>query len=342
MYTGCFSRRPRASAAASESPAPPPRIAVVGVGRAGCVGARRIVSSAGLALPLTLIEARSPEDPSNQSGAQPAFVARRANQTHTALIQPDDRTPFCTIPPLWFRAAALRRRDVIRAQLRDRDVVLLVSALGGSVGSGAAPVVAKLARESDALVVAVVSTPFRFEGRRRARAAEAARAAIDEAAHLTLAIDPDGLPRMARPELTALAAYGLLDDEFDRACETVLDLLGADPETSGGVPVPRLRALLEGDGHATFTTGRAGDGRDAAQDVLSQLHRLHPLTTSTPRLVIAQVRGGNALPAREVNAARAAIRSRLPGTTPLLMDGWQDSGRSNVEVRLIVHEAALR
>lgn len=72
------------------------------------------------------------------------------------------------------RAAALRKRDALRAMLIDTDMVILVVGLGGGTGSGVTPIMARLAREAGALTVAAVVTPFAFEGEARNRTADTA------------------------------------------------------------------------------------------------------------------------------------------------------------------------
>jgi|GEM_PF-2228576 len=230
-----------AAASVGNAPSTRPRVAIVGVGGVGCVTARRIAAATRLGLPVTLIDGRLSEDEASPDAPpRESPDLRHPQPRRIALIQPGDRTPFCRIPAEWFCDAASRLSDSLRATLSESDVVVLVTALGGGAGSGAAPVVARLARECDAVVAAAVTLPFRFEGKRRTRTAQIALDEMSGAAHLTLTICGDDLlQRTDRRELTAAAALMMLADELASACETGLGLIGVDVRPIDAAPVAR-------------------------------------------------------------------------------------------------------
>jgi cell division protein FtsZ len=123
------------------------------------------------------------------------------------------------------RDAALESEAEIRALLEGSDMVFITAGMGGGTGSGAAPVVARIAREMGALTVGVVTTPFAFEGsRRRATAAESAelmRGAVDA----LITIPNDRLRDVVGRQTPMLEAFGLADDVLRQGVQGISDII---------------------------------------------------------------------------------------------------------------------
>lgn len=129
------------------------------------------------------------------------------------------------------RAAALRKRDALRALLVDTEVVFLVAGLGGSTGSGVVPIMAKLAREAGALTVVAVVTPFDWEGGRRTPISDTAISHLNREADLVLCF--------SNQELMDVTGDGIDQGTFfDLQNQRIAD---------------SLRGLVDGNTHSTKT-----------------------------------------------------------------------------------------
>lgn len=157
------------------------------------------------------------------------------------------------------REAAESEEDAIRKLLENSDMVFITAGMGGGTGTGAAPVVARIAKEMEILTVAVVTTPFKFEGGRRIKAA---RAGIDE---LTKFVDSI----ITIPNDKLMSVYGNISmkDAFKKADDVLLHAVQGIAETiarSGLVNIDfnDIRTAMMAKGHAMMGIGRAsGDDR---------------------------------------------------------------------------------
>ncbi|MCA9565540.1 MAG: cell division protein FtsZ, partial [Myxococcales bacterium] len=123
------------------------------------------------------------------------------------------------------RSAALEDSASISEALAGADMVFVTAGLGGGTGTGAAPIVAALAREAGALTVGVVTKPFMFEGRQRMRQADEGLAQLAAAVDTLITIPNDRLLAIAPPDTPALQAFGLADDVCLQAVQGISDLI---------------------------------------------------------------------------------------------------------------------
>ncbi len=128
-----------------------------------------------------------------------------------AEVLPLGPTLNCGARPEMGRAVAGDASDAIRAIAARYGVVLLVAGMGGGIASGAAPVVARLARDQGATVIAIATLPFAFEGKRRARAADAAVDTLREAADAVIVMPCDRLFLAADTEPSIRQAFEIAD-----------------------------------------------------------------------------------------------------------------------------------
>lgn len=122
-------------------------------------------------------------------------------------------------------AAAEETIDEIMGQLADTHMCFVTAAMGGGTGTGAAPVIARAARQDDILTVAVVAKPFAFEGTRRMRAAEQGIERLSECADTVIVIPNQNLFRIADPKTTFADAFAMADRILHRGVSSVVDLI---------------------------------------------------------------------------------------------------------------------
>jgi len=159
------------------------------------------------------------------------------------------------------RGAAEAHREELDEVLKGADMVFITAGEGGGTGTGAAPIVAGLAREQGALTVGVVTRPFGFEGRRRSVQAEAGIQALREAVDTLIVIPNDRLLELADPKMPMLEAFHRADDVLFNGVSGITDLI----TTPGliNVDFADVKRILGGAGGAVMGVGR-GSGEDRA------------------------------------------------------------------------------
>lgn len=168
------------------------------------------------------------------------------------------------------RQAALDDRERLQEILNGADMVFLTAGLGGGTGTGATPVLANLAAEMDILVIAIVTMPFAFEGKVRAKQAEEGLAELKSAVATVISIPNDRLLETVNLDTSIQDAFRLADDVLRQAVQGISDLV-----TKPGLinlDFADVKAIMKGMGMAFMGTGIAsGENRavEAAQKAIS-------------------------------------------------------------------------
>ena len=206
------------------------------------------------------------------------------------------------------RQAALEDTDDILRTLSGADMIFVTTGLGGGTGTGAAPVIASLASELGALTIAVVTKPFRFEGRRRAIQAEAGLEALREVVDTVITIPNERLISIIDRTTTLTEAFALADDVLRQAIQGISDLILVPGLINRDFA--DIKTIMSGMGVAMMGTGMAeGEGRAMAaakKAVSSPL--LEDNSVDGARSVIINVTGGADMSLMEVNEAACVIQ----------------------------------
>ena len=206
------------------------------------------------------------------------------------------------------RRAALENTDSIVEILQGADMVFVTAGLGGGTGTGAAPVIAALARELDALVVAVVTKPFGFEGSRRKKAAEEGLAQLAATVDSVIAIPNDRLLSLV-PRGTSIGdSFKVADDVLRQTVQGITDII----ITPGLInrDFADIRATMVGMGYALMGTA-IGRGENAAVDAARQAIScplLEETSISGARGVLINITASSRLSLHDVDAACAIVR----------------------------------
>jgi cell division protein FtsZ len=165
------------------------------------------------------------------------------------------------------RDAALEDRHELQELLSDADMVFITAGMGGGTGTGAAAVVAQIAREMGALTVAVVTKPFTFEGKRRRKNADMGIARLREAVDTLITIPNQRLLQIATPDLSMLDAFKLADNVLVNAVRGISDIIN----TPGliNVDFADVKTVMSSMGHALMGIGY-GVGPDRALSAAKQ------------------------------------------------------------------------
>jgi len=206
------------------------------------------------------------------------------------------------------RNAALEDTDAIIQQLSGADMIFVTTGLGGGTGTGAAPVIASLASELGALTIAVVTKPFRFEGKKRAMQAEAGLEALRECVDTVITIPNERLLSIIDRKTPLTDAFTLADDVLRQAIQGISDLILVPGLIN--LDFADVKTIMSGMGVAMMGTGTSeGDGRamQAAQRAISS-PLLEDSSVHGARGVIINVTGGPDLSLVEVNEASCVIQ----------------------------------
>lgn len=206
------------------------------------------------------------------------------------------------------RQAALEDREQIEDTLRGADMVFVTAGMGGGTGTGAAPVIAELAREMGALTVGVVTKPFFFEGNRRRRQAEEGIAALKSSVDTLITIPNQRLLSVADPQTTMLDAFVKADEVLLNAVRGISDLITVQGHIN--VDFADVTTIMRDQGMALMGTGRASGEKRAIEAahaaVASPL--LEDVTIDGATGILINITGGSSMTLHEVDAAATLIQ----------------------------------
>jgi cell division protein FtsZ len=221
------------------------------------------------------------------------------------------------------RQAAEEAYDQIKHVLRGSDMVFVTAGEGGGTGSGAAPVVARIARELGALSVGIVTVPFRFEGTRRRAQAETGVEELRAVCDTVIVIPNDRLLEVLDHSTSMIEAFRIADDVLRQGVQGICDLI----TTPGliNLDFADVRTIMSDAGSALmgigFATGE-NRGREAAERAL--LSPLIDAEITGARGILLSVAGGEDLTLLEVNEAAEVIRRAATEETNIIFGATID------------------
>jgi cell division protein FtsZ len=168
------------------------------------------------------------------------------------------------------RAAAEESRDELKDALRGAEMVFVTAGMGGGTGTGAAPMVAQVARDAGALTVAVVTKPFGFEGARRRQQADAGAAALQDEVDTLIVIPNDRLLAVCDQNVTTKEAFLLADDVLRQGIQGISEIITTPGEIN--LDFADVRGIMSSAGQALMAIGRSkGENRavEAAQAAIN-------------------------------------------------------------------------
>jgi cell division protein FtsZ len=209
------------------------------------------------------------------------------------------------------QTAAEESYPEIDEQLDGAHMVFITAGMGGGTGTGAAPIIAKAARERGILTVGVVTKPFMFEGRHRAKLAEAGVAELQKYVDTLIVIPNQNLFRIANEKTTFAEAFGMADQVLHSGVRSITDLMVLPGLIN--LDFADVRTVMTEMGKAMMGTGEAG-GEDralmAAQNAI-QNPLLDEVSLKGAKAVLVNVTGGHDMTLLEVDEAANAISSEV-------------------------------
>ncbi|UZQ55740.1 cell division protein FtsZ [Trichothermofontia sichuanensis B231] len=313
---------PRESGEYSIIPSSVARIKVVGVGGGGSNAVNRMIASDLLGVEFWVVN----------TDAQ-ALMQSNAPQ-HIQIGQKLTRGLGAGGNPAIGQKAAEESRDDIANALEDADLVFITAGMGGGTGTGAAPIVAEVAKEMGALTVGVVTRPFTFEGRRRTTQAEEGIAALQGRVDTLIVIPNDRLLSVISEQTPVQEAFRTADDVLRQGVQGISDIITIPGLVN--VDFADVRAVMADAGSALMGIGM-GSGKSRAREAAMAAISSPLLDSSVDgaKGVVFNITGGDDLTLHEVNAAAEVIYEVVDPNANIIFGAVIDE-RLQGEVRITV------
>jgi cell division protein FtsZ len=233
------------------------------------------------------------------------------------------------------KQAAEETREEIQEALKGSDMVFVTCGMGGGTGTGAAPAVAKMARELGALTVGVVTRPFGFEGAQRLRLAEQGIAELRKAVDAIIIIPNDKLLQIVSKETGIKNAFAMCDDILKQAVEGISDLI----TTTGiiNVDFADVRTVMQNAGSALMGIGFAiGEKRAETAARLAINSPLLEVSINGAKGVLFSIAGGEDLGMLEVQEAANVITEAIDPEAKVIFGAVTDDTLKKGQVKVTV------
>ena len=237
-------------------------------------------------------------------------------------------------PELGKRAAEETRQEIQEA-LSGSDMVFITCGMGGGTGTGASAIIAKIAKEVGALVIAVVTKPFSFEGAQRKDIAERGLAELKKEVDAFIVIPNDKLLAIVDTNTTAKSAFAMCDEILRQAVEGVSDII----TTPGDINTDfnDIKAIMEGAGPALMGIGIA-EGDERAKEAAKQAVNspLLDVSISGAKGILFVVAGSDNLGIMEVRDAAKVIGESVDKNARIIFGIMNDTKLKKGQIRIIV------
>ena len=233
------------------------------------------------------------------------------------------------------RRAAEETREEIANAIKGSDMIFITGGMGGGTGTGAAPVVAKIARESGALTVGVVTKPFLFEGQERMRLALQGIEELKREVDALITIPNDRLLAIVDSETTVKNAFEMCDDVLKQAVEGISDLITMPGIIN--VDFADIRSVMENAGSALMGVGvSTGEKRAEEAAKLAINSPLLEVSITGAKGVLFAIAGGDDLAMLEVQDAARVITESIDPHAKVIFGAIKDEKLKKNEIKVTV------
>ncbi len=284
-----------------------PRITVFGVGGGGCNAVNNMIEAGLQGVDFVVAN----------TDAQ-ALTQSKAERIIQMGIQVTEGLGAGSQPEVG-RAAAEEVIDEIRDHLQGAHMMFITAGMGGGTGTGAAPVVARAAREMGILTVGVVTKPFHFEGQRRMRIAEHGIEELQKNVDTLIVIPNQNLFRVANERTTFADAFAMADQVLYSGVACITDLMVKEGLIN--LDFADVRAIMREMGKAMMGTGEATGEKRAIQAAEAAIANplLDEVSMKGARGLLISISGGNDLTLYEVDEAATRIREEVDADANIIL-----------------------
>ena len=208
------------------------------------------------------------------------------------------------------RAAAMESESQIRESIDGADLVFITAGMGGGTGTGGAPVISRIARETRALTVGVVTLPFNFEASKRSRLAEEGIEELQKHVDTLIIIPNNNLLGIIDQRTSLVEAFGFADDVLRQGIQGISDLITLDGIVN--LDFADVRTVMENKGKAVMGTGRASGDKRSRRAAERAIHSplLSDCNIRGARGILMNVVGSESMTLHEVHEASSFIEEQ--------------------------------
>ena len=231
--------------------------------------------------------------------------------------------------------AAKESKDKIYESLKGADMIFITGGLGGGTGSGASPVVAQIAQKTGALIVAITTLPFSFEGTYRNRIAESSRKLLQQKVDALLVIKNDKLLHYLDPTTSLSNAFWLCDDILREAVKGISDLIMLPGIVN--IDFADVKSILKNSGSVLFGMGRSkGEKRALEATSLALNSPLLDIKPKGAKGVLFNVSGGEDISLFEIEEIGKLITKEINPKAKVVFGAVQDEQLKKGEIKVSV------
>jgi cell division protein FtsZ len=238
-----------------------------------------------------------------------------------------------SVPDIGRRAAEESREEIAQA-IKGADLVFVTAGMGGGTGTGAAPIVAEIARDLNCLTIAVVTKPFQFEGKQRMKNAEMGVIDLKQRVDTLVVIPNDRLLQVVTKGTTMLEAFRIADDVLRQGIQGISDLIAVPALIN--LDFADVRTVMESGGLAHMGIG-VGKGENRMVDAAKNAIASPLLETSIDgaRAVLINITGGEDMSIIDINEAASLVMQAADSEANIIFGAGIDNDM-NDEVRITV------
>ncbi len=244
--------------------------------------------------------------------------------------------------PLVGEKAAEEAQQEITQAIEGADMVFITAGMGGGTGTGAAPIVAKIAKQMGVLTIAVVTKPFTFEGTVRTKNAASGLEKLKDSVDAVIVVPNDKLIQVADRQVTMEQAFALADEVLIRGVTGITDIITIPGIMN--VDFADVKAVMQGSGTALMGIGRAsGEGRaiKAAQEAISS--QLLESSINGASGVIINITGGSDMGIHEISDAASIIHDAvLDDATVIVGTAVNEAIKGEIQITVIATGIELK
>ena len=237
------------------------------------------------------------------------------------------------------KAAAEESREELYEAVRGADMVFIAAGMGGGTGTGAAAIVAEIAKETGALSIAVVTKPFSFEGRKRSKIAEDGIQWIKDHVDTLIVIPNDRLTSLSDETVTAEHAFKMADDVLRQGVQSIAELVTVPGDIN--LDFADVKTIMSGAGPAWMAIGHATGEHRAIEAAKAAINSpMLDVSIEGARGVLFNITGGPDLTLREVQEAANVISNAVDAEANIIF-GMVTDLKMEEEVRVTIIATGL-
>lgn len=304
------------------------RIKVVGVGGSGCNAISRMIECKLRGVEFVAVNTDA-QDLHHSKAGEKIHIGKNLTKGLGAGMNPEIG-----------RQAAEENRDEIAEVLKSSDMVFVTCGMGGGTGTGAAPIVAEVAKEAGALTIAVVTRPFSFEGAQRKAIAQEGLENLKERVDALITISNDRLLQIIDRKTTLINAFRVVDDVLRQGVQGISDLISKPGIVN--VDFADVKAILQDSGSALMGIGTAaGENRAAEAAKLAINSPLLEFSIDGAKGILFNVSGGTDMTMLEINEAANVITESIDPNAKVIFGASVDEAAKKGELTITVVAAGF-